>query len=173
MCASTEPAVTCPLHMQFESSQTGGSISDRPRVPRAHPERRESCAQACALLHKQRGRLSTLCTGLRVSNASWSPRKQTAVGWLTGGDGRGVHSLSDIGGGHVEAFTANHHAAPDLRTGWMWRTCAQAHGEVLQHQVLLHRSRASRASAQPGTSCIRASHPDVASIAVRLPADRL
>jgi hypothetical protein len=149
------------------------SISNRLGALRAHGGCNKSCAQACPLLHIQRARLSTLFTGLRVSNASCATCKHIAVRRLTGGHARGVHSTSDIGGGHVEAFTANHHASQDLRTGRMWRTCPQAHGEVLQHQVLLDRSSASRTSAQPGTSRIRTSHSDVASASLRLPAHRL
>src|SRR4029077_6514768 len=59
---------------------------------------------------------------------------------------------------------------PDLRTSGMWRACAQAHGEVLQHQVLLHRSRASRAFAQPGTPYVSATDSDVAPAALRFSA---
>lgn len=129
----------------------------------------QSCAQACALLHNRSAQLSTMCTGLCVSNASRSACNRGATRWLTEDAGRGVHSVSDVGGGCIEAFSASHHAAQNLRTGGMRRAGAQADGEVLQHQVLLDRSRASRAPAQPGTPRVGASDPDVASTPIRFP----
>ena len=58
---------------------TSNELAPQSQPGRSHRAREpppKSCAQACALLHKQSARLSTLCTGLRVSNASCSRVQQ-------------------------------------------------------------------------------------------------
>ena len=99
------------------------------------------CAQpgACQTRREARAQSSRYMT---VDRGSW-PRR-TLRRWT-----------SEVG--VSREFSASPRAAPDLRTRGMWRACAQAHREVLQHQVLLDRSCASRAFAQPGAP--RAARP--------------
>jgi hypothetical protein len=133
-------------------------------VRRSHAQ---SCAQACTLLRNQSSRLSTLSTALaRVKRVARGVLAD-ATRQLTDGQGRGVHSSGDIGGGHVEAFWTSFRVASDLRTSRMRRTGAQANRKVLQHQVLLHRSRTARALAQSSAQSIRTADTDAAATPFR------
>ena len=105
---------------------------------------------------------------LRVKRVAEHARSIASC-WLTEGNGGSVHSLGDVGGGHVEVFRTSIHAASDMREGWLQRARAQADCKVLQHQVLLHRSRAPRALAQPGAQDVVAPDTDAATASVRLP----